>query len=240
LAISEELIYKWEADPTNDWVYESKIENDWIPWSGSLYLKTKETGYNWDSDTSQWENFYKDEYEYDSNGNRTTGTHFRWDETPMEWAQFYKDEFICDLAYSFSDLVGPFNYDAGVYNSAFHFNNMVIGYRGYEYIDPIWEDTNKMLFYYSNYTNPLQVVDKEMVDAVKVYPNPVIDILVVDSELPLTKVEIYSIFGKKVREIHNGFEAIPLYNLTDGIYIVKIRSENNVMLKKIIKANMIL
>jgi hypothetical protein len=237
--IAEELIYKWEGDPTNDWVYESKIENEWswypvVP----IGLKTKETGYNWDSDMNQWENYYKDEYQYDSNFNRTIGTYFRWDETPMEWAQFYKDEFIFDLDYNFDDLIGPFYSDEGLAESFYRFFNMVIGYRGYEYIDPIWEDTNKMLFYYSNYTNPLQVVDKILSDAVKLYPNPVSDILKIDSEIQLTKLEFYSLIGKKIMEVSNGFEAIPLYNLADGIYIVNIRSENGVMFKKIIKATM--
>lgn len=234
--LTQEIQYMWEADPTNDWINESKFEYEYGIGPDTTSILTIETAFIWDTDIDDWKNYYKDEYQYDSNGNRTTRTHYNWDETPpMQWAQFNKDEFICDLAYSFSDLVVPFNYDEGLFNSAFHFNNMVIGYREYEYVNPLWEDDMKMLLYYSNYTNPLQVDNEVLANAVKVYPNPVSDILFVDTEMPITSVEIYSVFGKKVKAINFGFKAIPLINIADGIYIVKIKAENKVMTKKIIK-----
>ena len=234
--LTQEIQYSWEADPTNDWINESKFEYEYGMGPDAMPILTIETAFIWDTDISDWKNYYKDEYQYDGNFNRTTATYFDWNETPGEWDSYYKDEFIFDLAYNFSDLIVPFNYKEEIDDTSVHFSNMVIGYRGYEYVNPLWEDDMKMMFYYSNYINPLQVNDYVLADVIKVYPNPVIDILNVDSDIPLTKVEIYSVFGKKVMEINHGFEAVSLSNLSDGIYIVKIKSENNVMTKKIIKS----
>ena len=68
-----------------------------------------------------------------------------------------------------------------------------------------------------------------------IYPNPVTNILTIDSEIPLTKVEIYSMLGKKVKEINSGFSSITTGNLSNGIYIVRIHSEIGFTTKKLIK-----
>jgi hypothetical protein len=40
-------------------------------------------------------------------------------------------------------------------NLSYNINNMLIGYRGYEFENPNWVDTDKLVLYYSDYTNPL-------------------------------------------------------------------------------------
>ena len=70
---------------------------------------------------------------------------------------------------------------------------------------------------------------------ISIYPNPVKHILTVDAKIQLTKVEVYSILGKKVKEIHSDFKNIQTHNLPKGIYIVKIYSENEFTTKKILK-----
>ncbi|GAA4937074.1 hypothetical protein GCM10023314_06770 [Algibacter agarivorans] len=196
---------------------------------------TNETEYTWDESMNQWGYQYKDDYQYDNNDNRSLGTYYEWIETPGEWAPYYKDEFIFDLAFDFSNLIGPFNYDDELDDTVFMFNNMVIGYRGYEFTSQIWEDVSKTLFYYSDYNNPLNIDSKKLVSSIKVYPNPVTDILVIDSKMRVDKVGIYSILGKKVKEFNSNFNAIPVYDISAGLYIIKIQSENNTITTKIIK-----
>ena len=70
---------------------------------------------------------------------------------------------------------------------------------------------------------------------ISLFPNPVANILTIDSEIPLTKVEIYSMLGKKLKEINSDFNAIPTNNLSNGVYIFKIYSENGMATKKLIK-----
>ena len=229
-----EILYRRNINNT-DWVYESKYEYQYDS-PNFLLVLTNETEYTWDVSMNQWEYDYRNDYQYDNNDNRTTGNYYEWTETPGEWAVYYKDEFIFDLGYSFNDLIGPYNYDDELDDIVFQFNNMVIGYRGYEFTNQVWEDVSKTLFYYSNYTNPLYVNDYELLaNSIQVYPNPIANILVIDSKIPLYKVEIYSILGNKVKEFNSNFNALPVYDISAGLYIVKIQFENHTVSKKIIK-----
>ncbi len=81
----------------------------------------------------------------------------------------------------------------------------------------------------------LNINDFELLNGLSVYPNPVSNLLTIDSEIPLTKVEIYSILGKKVKEINSDFNSIRTNNLSNGVYIFKIYSENGIATKKLIK-----
>ena len=113
---------------------------------------------------------------------------------------------------------------------------MVIAYRGYEFEDPNWVDTDKMILYYSDYNNALSIDDEILANTVKIYPNPVDNILTIDSEMvPIKKVEVFSILGNKVKEINTGFNAIPFNNLSSGTYIMRILSEKGSTTRKLIK-----
>jgi hypothetical protein len=112
---------------------------------------------------------------------------------------------------------------------------MVIGYLGFEYSNQAWVDTDKVIFYYSNYNNALNIVDEILSRSVKLYPNPVDDFLTINSEIPLTKVEIYSILGRKVKEFNAGFNSMRIDNLSNGVYIVRILAEKGSTSRKLIK-----
>jgi len=78
-------------------------------------------------------------------------------------------------------------------------------------------------------------IDNALISVFNMYPNPVTDILTIDSEIVLNKVEIYSILGHKVKEVHSGFNSISTDYLSKGIYIVRLQSENGFVIKKLIK-----
>lgn len=67
------------------------------------------------------------------------------------------------------------------------------------------------------------------------YPNPVTNKLTIDSRMSLSRVEIYSILGKKMNEINIEFESISVEDLSEGIYLVKIESELGFVYKRLIK-----
>ncbi len=79
------------------------------------------------------------------------------------------------------------------------------------------------------------MVDEALSEAFTLYPNPVSDILTIESEFRLTKVEIYSIVGEKVKEIYSDFNSIQIGHLSKGIYILKIQSKNGFASKKFTK-----
>lgn len=79
-------------------------------------------------------------------------------------------------------------------------------------------------------------IDEELLDkSVSLFPNPVTDILTIISEIPLTKVEIYSVLGKKIKEIHTDFNAIATDQLSNSVYFLRIYSDNGYVVKKLIK-----
>ena len=73
-------------------------------------------------------------------------------------------------------------------------------------------------------------------NSLKLYPNPVINILTIESNsVAISKVEIYSILGKKIKEINSNFSFITTDNLSSGIYFIRIYSENGFTIRKILK-----
>lgn len=78
-------------------------------------------------------------------------------------------------------------------------------------------------------------VNEVLSQTTSLYPNPVTDMLTIDSEIPLTKIEIYSIIGKKVKDVYTNFNSILFGNLSYGVYIVKIYAQNGFISIKIIK-----
>lgn len=185
---------------------------------------------------NQWEPQYKDEYETDSNDNLTMGIYFEWVGTPIsgKWMPYYKDEFVFDLNFSLDDLILPYIDDVDLEEIFISLHNMVIGYFEVDYTNMVWDDNVNILFYYSDYNNLLGVNNSALKNAVKVYPNPTFDFLTIDSEITINKAVTYTISGKKVKEIHSSFNAIAVYDIADGIYLLKIQSDNNTVSKKII------
>ncbi len=92
---------------------------------------------------------------------------------------------------------------------------------------------------YINYLKTLAgilEVENEIFDeSIVFYPNPVTTILTIDSKVPIKKVEIFSVLGQKVKVINSDFKSISTVNLSKGIYMVKIQSENGSIVKKLIK-----
>jgi len=73
---------------------------------------------------------------------------------------------------------------------------------------------------------PLGVNDEPLAKSIIIYPNPVADVLHIDTEIELTKIEVYSALGKKIVEYDSDLRFIETANLSGGIYFVKIYSDN--------------
>ena len=70
-------------------------------------------------------------------------------------------------------------------------------------------------------------------DAITMYPNPVEEILFVDT---IQENLSYTLFDLNGREILNTSEkAIPMASLSNGVYIVKISAQNQSIYKRVIK-----
>ena len=81
----------------------------------------------------------------------------------------------------------------------------------------------------------LGVDDEVLSTSLKIYPNPVTNVLTVKSRLPLKSIEIYNLLGQEVKQVYSNFESINLEYLSKGIYMIKISSENGSTIRKLIK-----
>ena len=210
----------------------SQWDNNWkdeYTYDGSGKLLIEIDSY-WEN--PQWVDYDKFDYTYDGNGNTIREIKSVWNTTGNQWDENWKYEYTFNLAYDGSDLIVPLWY-YGAYD--YTYNNMVTVENFYDFIDPDWVNSEKFIYNYSDYESTLDIDDEILSKSISLYPNPVSDILTINSETPLTKVEFYSVLGKKVKEINSDFKSIRTDNLSNGFYIVRIQSENGLTSKKLIK-----
>ena len=124
------------------------------------------------------------------------------------------------------------------------FNIEDFGFRGpYIFIDlnqdgkyDIIEISSGKFYLTNSFDDQLSVDDEKLDNSLKLYPNPVTNILTIESKnVAISKVEIYSILGKKIKEINSNFVSITTDKLPKGIYIIRIYSEKGMVMKKTIK-----
>jgi Secretion system C-terminal sorting domain/Lamin Tail Domain len=111
--------------------------------------------------------------------------------------------------------------------------------------DPLnWNDAVNFVGVYQGYdiyASPgqspviLSVNEESLTNGIKFYPNPVRDILHVQTLKPLTKVEIYSILGDRIKTYTSGLTTIDTSLLSKGMYIVKLYADKDLAFMRIIK-----
>lgn len=80
------------------------------------------------------------------------------------------------------------------------------------------------------------IMDQSWAQSVMVYPNPVSNRLTIKSlQIPVVKVELFSMLGHKVLELLDGFDRIYVDDLSDGLYFIKVYSDLGSTTRKIIK-----
>ncbi len=71
--------------------------------------------------------------------------------------------------------------------------------------------------------------------SVKMYPNPVQHYLTIRSDIPITRVQVFSLLGQLVMDVPSNFSRIYLGELNSGIYMIKIYSNEYHVTKKLVK-----
>lgn len=72
-------------------------------------------------------------------------------------------------------------------------------------------------------------------DAIKMYPNPVLNFLTIKSSIPITDVQVYSLLGEPVKHVRGNYSRIDLRELNSGIYMIKIHADQFSVTKKLVK-----
>ena len=96
-------------------------------------------------------------------------------------------------------------------------------------------DANEYLFGVTNFTVTSEVAVKDYdINSVSVYPNPANNVINVNATSNISNVEVYTITGQKVGDFtaNNTNTTISISNLTSGLYLMRIHTENGVINKK--------
>lgn len=80
-------------------------------------------------------------------------------------------------------------------------------------------------------------VDQVISDSLKIYPNPVKDILNLSHTKNISSVEVFNLLGQKIitKAVNSTNDQIDMSNLSTGTYLVKINSDDAVKTVKVIK-----
>lgn len=92
------------------------------------------------------------------------------------------------------------------------------------------------------YSNPIFVkktvassLNKSDLSLLKVYPNPVTNVLNIDSKSVISGVEVYSISGKLIKNKMTSEKRVDLEKIPAGIYVLKVKLENEVLITRFVK-----
>ncbi|MDC0118146.1 T9SS type A sorting domain-containing protein, partial [bacterium] len=82
----------------------------------------------------------------------------------------------------------------------------------------------------------LGVDDISLVDLIKMYPNPVVNELTINTNgIQLEQVIVYDVLGKIIIDTKLNLETINTSTLKSGLYILKIKTAQGTVIRRITK-----
>ena len=101
------------------------------------------------------------------------------------------------------------------------------------FMNSSWATAKDPAANYSENCTDLSVSEASLEPLFSIYPNPVNDVLTIDTNLAIDNIVVTNLQGKVVLKTRT--TAIDTRHLESGLYFVKIDSHNNSVIKKIIK-----
>jgi hypothetical protein len=220
---------------SNGKVSESKSDS----WDGTNWVDADRTVYTYDGNNrltnedsqtwngTNWVTDYKSEYTYDANGNAVTSKESYVEEDGGVLIEQPLETYTFDTTQLMSNFSHPFRDKTGLDEIIFPLNAIV------NKILTRSSANNRNTYYYGNEATA-SVNEFDSINF-SVYPNPTSSILKIDdSNFSLKNIEIYNIIGKKV--FTSSKNEINLEGLVNGVYVLKVQSENgNIATKRIVK-----
>ena len=113
--------------------------------------------------------------------------------------------------------------------------NYTISDNGTTSILTIWTDENEKLVFHAD--NTVGSINKIFKNEFSLYPNPLKNELTIKSNILNYSVEIYTVLGKRILQLHNQdlIVQLDLTFLSKGVYLLKVADGENSFIKKIVK-----
>jgi hypothetical protein len=236
---------------SNSWILANK--NEYI--LNTLHYVVEDNGYNWDNGSGSWvQSIFKSVYFYDIIGNMIESNELRWNDSSLVWEDDRRSLGTYDTNYVFNDLVLPMHcwiftffyssltephpyYDFD--NITHLFNCMLLSseYKKWNSTTSLWNTYNESQYHYSDHTASISENNSDF--ALKIFPNPASDIVTLNidntNNADLT-LNIYNVIGAlvKTETLEQNRQQINIGNLTNGIYLVEIKSKEWTKIQKLI------
>ncbi len=243
-------------DSVNEsWIPTSKTENDFN--GGSSWEEiTYSASYYWDSVNEIWIGTSKTVYEKNDLNEILLMTEFDWDYNTNEWALSYKSFYHYSATFSVFITLNPVGAGSvsgqGNHNSGTEVTLEATANDGYEFIS--WTDGEYVLSEDATYTFTMPAADVNITANfseitsiselgnlynVSIFPNPAKDVINITGIENAKMIEIISINGEQIiiepfRDDMPGVSTINFSHLPNGIYIVKIHFEKQILMKKVV------
>ncbi|MCB0745034.1 MAG: T9SS type A sorting domain-containing protein, partial [Ignavibacteriae bacterium] len=101
-------------------------------------------------------------------------------------------------------------------------------------IDPNFDQSSMIIDYVRVYQNEALSLDEFSKESVSLYPNPVSDVLHIQTSQKIDAIEIYNPLGKLILKATKVENQLDLSALETGIYLIKLYSSDSAIMKKII------
>ena len=75
---------------------------------------------------------------------------------------------------------------------------------------------------------------EELSSSLNIYPNPANDNLFIETEMNVEEVVVFDVDGRQQSTV-NGQQSVDVSNLSNGVYFVKVRTENGEVVKRFVK-----
>ena len=216
--LAQEMVYYWIDGA---WVEVSKSEYHYDA-QGDLV----EVLY-FDIEDTNWVAIVKYLFTYDNNHNVVKEEDFNFSWSLQDWEIYSVTEYSYDLSV-------PANVIAGLNDSGLTgvgINNMLLSVKETTIDQGQPTGTYEFFLYYSAASSVGEVTEALL----NLWPNPACETLSVQAE-GLQQIDIFTLDGRHVTTVENGFESINVGNLAKGCYLLKATlTDGNVSTVKFVK-----
>lgn len=230
----------WVNDDMVDYYYQDgklirEVESFW----SDAWFEVSKAEFSYDSlgdlvevlsfnlNDTNWEYNGKGVYTYDHNHNCVKEMDYDFSWTLQDWDLYGVLEYTYDLSVPASVIAGL--NDSGL--TGMGINNMLLSVKEISYDEGQPTDTNEFFLYYSAASGVGEITGASL----SLWPNPAHETLKVQAE-GLQQVDLFTLDGKHITTVENGFESINVSALTAGCYLLKATlKDGSVSMMKFVK-----
>ncbi|HET6557775.1 MAG TPA: T9SS type A sorting domain-containing protein [Prolixibacteraceae bacterium] len=200
----------FDVDANKQWIGSFKQEYSYDD-KGNEIIQLR---YRWDTETNQWMNEWKYEMDYNSNNQLISKVYYTWNQLSTSWIPAYKSDFWFD------------QYGNKTKETSHQWNS-----------EDQWIIYYKFEFFYSihSITNSQDLFENHQL---RIYPNPVHVAFTLDNNDPsITQCQIFNSSGQllQTQPVQMGANTFNISHLRQGMYLLKIKAKEGMVVKKLIK-----